>query len=652
VEVRVQLEHPRAIVSTNRSSSIRSFLPSFIHSFSRSLISFSFSTSIRSYDQQDHTNQMRTTRRMPVSKSQSQSLFLVLFLFFPIRSTVAYSASKSPYIDHRAIAGLWRLTSIFSPSFPMKEFTVYNTRKQKQQIQPPSTVMDEDVLLMLKEDGSFQQYQQENDNDNVNTDVDASWTHFQATSKKRESLRDLVKGIWDYRDGKLILAADRPDTYQYSLPYPQHTDNNNNNNTISARDQQEATSTSNKKVVIQDTLLEGRVVATYEESLQDNPVLALQLPNNDATATNTSAATSTNTSTSTAAATSTTPTRSGLAPSSENVTAAASGSMEATANDSAFSSLDTHLSVPKGSVQVGRFLYPKKHPYFFDQPMFQPRKSGSFSLRQVLGSLNTQNPVEEQEIEKFQRADFYNKTFLLTSHPIGQRQRPRGSLRWSIKYNKFVYDPPSKEAKQLEDEEKARPVQIRVMQVQFHANNTFSSVAGLGESILRGKFDIIGQDKDQLWMQVIRFGFGRSVSGSVYSEGRMLTHEDDKTYWGPIGFAEQGDLKKKKENKEAPESSLVGESASIDMSEKVNDKPGRLEVKGSVMIGWGLEPLPVALFIMREVTELDVLDYDEDDDDDDDDDDEEEEDDDDESDSEVDDDDDIQEGIDWSDSFQ
>jgi hypothetical protein len=317
--------------------------------------------------------------------------------------------------------------------------------------------------------------------------------------------------------------------------------------------------------------------------------------------------------------------------------------MEATANDSAFSSLDTHLSVPKGSVQVGRFLYPKKHPYFFDQPMFQPRKSGSFSLRQVLGSLNTQNPVEEQEIEKFQRADFYNKT---------QRQRPRGSLRWSIKYNKFVYDPPSKEAKQLEDEEKARPVQIRVMQVQFHANNTFSSVAGLGESILRGKFDIIGQDKDQLWMQVIRFGFGRSVSGSVYSEGRMLTHEDDKTYWGPIGFAEQGDLKKKKENKEAPESSLVGESASIDMSEKVNDKPGRLEVKGSVMIGWGLEPLPVALFIMREVTELDVLDYDEDDDDDDDDDDEEEEDDDDESDSEVDDDDDIQEGIDWSDSFQ
>ena len=57
---------------------------------------------------------------------------------------------------------------------------------------------------------------------------------------------------------------------------------------------------------------------------------------------------------------------------------------------------------------------------------------------------------------------------------------------------------------------------IRVMEVKFFANNTFATVAGLGGNILRGKFDIIGQDRDQLWMQVWRFGFGRSVSGSVY----------------------------------------------------------------------------------------------------------------------------------------
>ena len=57
---------------------------------------------------------------------------------------------------------------------------------------------------------------------------------------------------------------------------------------------------------------------------------------------------------------------------------------------------------------------------------------------------------------------------------------------------------------------------IRVMEVKFFANNTFATVAGLGDSILRGKYNIIGEKRDQLWMQVLRFGFGRSVSGSVY----------------------------------------------------------------------------------------------------------------------------------------
>jgi hypothetical protein len=60
-------------------------------------------------------------------------------------------------------------------------------------------------------------------------------------------------------------------------------------------------------------------------------------------------------------------------------------------------------------------------------------------------------------------------------------------------------------------------IPIRVMELLFHTNNTFSTVAGLGEeTILRGKWDIIGNTRNQLWMQVWRFGFGRSVSGSVY----------------------------------------------------------------------------------------------------------------------------------------
>ena len=75
----------------------------------------------------------------------------------------------------------------------------------------------------------------------------------------------------------------------------------------------------------------------------------------------------------------------------------------------------------------------------------------------------------------------------------------------------------------LEDKPKADPdekIDIRVMQIDFFSNNTFSTVEGglMNEKtkILRGKWSIIGREKDHLWMQVSRFGFGRSVSGSVY----------------------------------------------------------------------------------------------------------------------------------------
>ena len=44
----------------------------------------------------------------------------------------------------------------------------------------------------------------------------------------------------------------------------------------------------------------------------------------------------------------------------------------------------------------------------------------------------------------------------------------------------------------------------------------------------QGKWNLIGENRDQLWMQVFRFGFGRAVSGSTYSEGMGLTHEDQK----------------------------------------------------------------------------------------------------------------------------
>jgi hypothetical protein len=141
-------------------------------------------------------------------------------------------------------------------------------------------------------------------------------------------------------------------------------------------------------------------------------------------------------------------------------------------------------------------------------------------LKQVLGSLNTQQLKEEEEFEeKFTESDFYNKTFLLTSHPL-KTQAPKGSKRWSIKYNKFVgtfqtavsqnfpkivyatkltfsktnrtslythllhlvfceEDPPPK-SKNTKKEDQNRPIPtVNVLEVKFFKNNTFATVGGM-----------------------------------------------------------------------------------------------------------------------------------------------------------------------------
>merc|ERR1711907_788432 len=129
------------------------------------------------------------------------------------------------------------------------------------------------------------------------------------------------------------------------------------------------------------------------------------------------------------------------------------------------------------------------------------------------------------------------------------------------------------------------------------------TVGGIGGStILRGKYSVIGNEKDHLWMSISRFGMGRSVPGSVFSEGRLLSKDDEKTYWGKIDY--------EKAAKDAhPTSKLKIE---LDGS---SDQ--RLLVKGSVLFGSGLEPLPVGLFILTETNSTEVYGFLDDDDDDD-----------------------------------
>ncbi len=54
------------------------------------------------------------------------------------------------------------------------------------------------------------------------------------------------------------------------------------------------------------------------------------------------------------------------------------------------------------------------------------------------------------------------------------------------------------------------------MVVELFANNTFSTLYGLGSStVLHRKLSIIGDKRDQLWM-VYLFGFGWSEVGVTY----------------------------------------------------------------------------------------------------------------------------------------
>uniref|UniRef100_A0A7S4RKB1 Uncharacterized protein n=1 Tax=Ditylum brightwellii TaxID=49249 RepID=A0A7S4RKB1_9STRA len=449
------------------------------------------------------------------------SMMTKALLLLLLASPAIVHAYCSSNINRLDMAGIWRFDGNLilknkKIRFPMKEFTVYPKKEKKKK--------EEHFLLKLSEDGSFQQ-----------TSEDGVSHH---------SKRGFLKGTWDFLDGRLILAADRPDN---------NSDDKKEKNKDGGN----------------DTILVGEVVATANQQLQDNPALGQSQQQDQAS--------------------------------------------------SSSNSYDVYLSVPNGLVEVGRFTYPRHHPSFFDQPIFKPMPTGSFRLKQVLGNLNTKQEVKPPE-PKFHKHHFVDKKFFLTSSPI--QHKPKGRQRWSIKYNKFVRDapPPSPADKKKEEEQKNQKIDIRVMEVQFFGNNTFATVAGLGSSaILRGKWSIIGEERDHLWMQVSRFGFGRSVSGSVYSEGLGLTHNDEKAYWGQIEHVPQSN---DDDDDTISDNSSKGTAAFMDgaskQEEETTGKKGLIEVKGSVLDGWGLEPLPVARFTMIEKTDEREEDYDDEDDDDDD----------------------------------
>ncbi|CAJ1942758.1 unnamed protein product [Cylindrotheca closterium] len=178
--------------------------------------------------------------------------------------------------------------------------------------------------------------------------------------------------------------------------------------------------------------------------------------------------------------------------------------------------IDVHLSIAQGNISVGKFMYPRKHKAFFDDPMlFKKSSVGSFSASQVLGNLNARLKSEREEkkpVAKYHKKDFHGRKFYLTANP-------------------HPVDPAYAEQDKRYDETKVLH-HMQFHTIDFHKNNTFSVIGT--EKILRGRFGLAGEKRDRLWFQVSLFGTGRSAPGSVYSEGRLLTHEDRRGYVGKV----------------------------------------------------------------------------------------------------------------------
>lgn len=419
--------------------------------------------------------------------------FVFLLLVFTLVSNKANCYSTGD-LGRRDIAGIWRLTNEDSSSlstlhipivnnnrqsYPLKEFTVYpkpqNERQQNR---------EEDVLLLLREDGKFTQYR----NFEISSSSPSSSPSSSTKQTSPEAIKtgdeegsgDGMKGTWAFVDGNLILAADRPPTAEKTAQCGSNNDNEEGDENL------------------HDTILVGRVVASSGERLLDNPALSRK-DNTTTTASTTS------------------------------ISSVVKEKDEGNKGKEGQSLEDIHLSVPTGKVQIGKFFYPRQHPSFFEQPIFHPKPNGSFELKQVLGSLNTRIDSDEL-VEKFRKEDLMDKRFFMTSFPLPNKRKRK--QRWSIKYNKYVDKvPKTEQEKELEKREKNSPVPIKTFEVELFANNTFSTITGLGDMILRGKWWIIGEKKRSavdeslevwIWKICLWFNIQRGIDPISKGRSRIL----------------------------------------------------------------------------------------------------------------------------------
>jgi len=91
--------------------------------------------------------------------------------------------------------------------------------------------------------------------------------------------------------------------------------------------------------------------------------------------------------------------------------------------------------------------------------------------------------------------------------------------------------------------------------------------------LLKGKWEVAGEKKEQIRLHTSRFGFGK-VSANTYGHGN-----EDRSYWGVL--SREGDA---------------------GMSEKEKaEGSGLITCDGAIMAGLGLEPVSIGSFRLLEI---------------------------------------------------
>lgn len=285
-----------------------------------------------------------------------------LLISYLVASSRAYSVGD---VNPRALQGIWRLTSLDKDGLPfekhrnhllsadpesiwesrgfmpMKEFTTYP--KKKLSLPPPEKKQTE-LYIKLKDDMTFEQCSSSLYEDDEEKSLEEK---LQADLARRERETFAMKGTWDFIDGKLILASDRPEKKPFS-----------------AYDDEELPSA--------DTILVGKVSASSEESFESPVVEDAQMTKEPK-------------------------------------------------HDAKQKQIDVNLSVPKGKIKTGKFMYPKHHPSFFEQPIFNPQSTGRFELKQV----ESDHKVEDEDdlVELFRKDDLAGKKYYLSTFPLAERKK-------------------------------------------------------------------------------------------------------------------------------------------------------------------------------------------------------------------------------------